>query len=322
MTATLLPFAASSLIALSAGTPASGAVMADEPAIEQSVDASADAESDAHRGRSSRDGGSRSRSNAHSDAPRGASSHAARPAQAAAPAHREPAHREASHRAPAHRAPPPPPPHHARPAPPPPRGVVVVHTRPAPPPPPARAVVVHDDAPSKSSKRGLDRNNSFSVGLRTGSYLGGYENGASYGDFGLGLAARYRPTESLGFELAYSVHSDSWNDEADRNNRPLSASAELFAFPWAAVSPYAIGGLTYTSRDIDEELSVDARNTETVETESAMFGPHLGVGIEFAIGDQASLNFEGRATQYLNLSSDDQTSPAALQGTMGLNWYF
>lgn len=341
MTATLLPFAASSLIALSAGTPAGGAAMADETVVEVSVEQGDEANRGSSRARTNdarRDGGSghvaaeggerrdgnrgappadsRGRSAGHSDAPRHASSHA------------QPAHSAHHGHATQHRAPPPPPRNtvvvHTRPAPPPPPRAVVVHTRPAPPP---RAVVVHDDRGARSDggrdqPRGLDRTNSFSVGLRTGSYLGGYDNGASYGDFGLGLAARYRPDESLGFELAYGVHSDSWNEESERTTRPLTASAELFAFPRSTVSPYAIGGLTYTSRTIDETLSLDSRTTQSVQTEEALFGPHVGVGIEFAVGEQASLNFEGRATHYLNVSSDDLTSPAALQGTMGLNFYF
>ena len=151
--------------------------------------------------------------------------------------------------------------------------------------------------------------------------MGGYDAGPGFGDFGLGLAARYRAAEALGFEIAWQHHDQTWSPESERVNQPLSASVELFGFPWAKVNPYVLAGVTWTNRVYNDEY-FDGFSTVYVCTEDALFGPHGGLGIELAVGKKASVNFEARAIGYVNKPVEDPTIPAALQGNMGFNFYF
>ncbi|RME29076.1 MAG: hypothetical protein D6798_01030, partial [Deltaproteobacteria bacterium] len=194
------------------------------------------------------------------------------------------------------------------------------------PPPRAHRVVVVDGAGRRvknapAPSRAVDRNNSFSVGLRGGSYISGYDDGASYGDLGLGLSLSYRPVEAIGLDLTWMHHSDSWDETAERTQDPISASVELFAFPWTRVSPYAFVGLTSTPRAADDTYF---HGTEEVhyQANDALFGPHAGLGIEFAVGQSASLSFDGRYIGYVDVHDGDTALPGALQGQMGLNFYF
>lgn len=172
--------------------------------------------------------------------------------------------------------------------------------------------------PSNAPKREVSRDGEWSVGLRGASYLSGFQDGSSYGDAGLGVAVRYRPIESLGFEAAWTYHDSAWSGEATRIQQPLQVSAQLFAFPWSRVSPYVLGGITMTDRNIAEPAVFGT----TFETEQDLWGPHGGLGIEFGLGKSASLNFDARFIGYVNKPSDDPARTGALQANMGLNFYF
>ncbi|MCB9779681.1 MAG: hypothetical protein H6742_14040 [Alphaproteobacteria bacterium] len=194
------------------------------------------------------------------------------------------------------------------------------------PPPATHRVVVVDNSGQRvkgatKPQRAVDRNNSFSVGLRSGSYMSGYQNGGSYGDLGMGVALRYRPHEAVALEMAWLHHSDSWDEHAERAQDPLSASVELFAFPWTRVSPYALLGVTMTPRAADDSYANRAGPQE-YQANDALFGPHAGLGIEFAIGKKMSLNFDGRYIGYVDVQPEDVAVPAAFQGNMGLNFHF
>jgi len=169
--------------------------------------------------------------------------------------------------------------------------------------------------------RQVDRTRQFAVGLRGGRYMSGYQQGPSFGDFGMGIAARYRAAEALGFEVSWAHHDQTWSEDTERWSQPLAASAQLFAFPWTKVNPYLSGGLTWTSRCYNDAI-YKGPNQTTVEAEDTLFGPHLGLGLELGVGDNASINLEGRGMAYLNKSADDQSAPSALQGTAGFNLYF
>ena len=193
-------------------------------------------------------------------------------------------------------------------------------------PPPRRHVVVVDGSGQRvmsadEPARAVDRNHSLSVGLRGGSYISGYEDGGSYGDLGMGLALRYRPVESVGLEMSWMHHSDTWDNHQERAQDPLSASVQLFAFPWTRVSPYASVGLTATPRATEDRYFNGLENV-TYTANDALFGPHLGLGIEFAVGQKASLGFEGRYIGYIDRQPNDAAFPGAFQGSMGLNMYF
>jgi hypothetical protein len=112
-------------------------------------------------------------------------------------------------------------------------------------------------------------------------------------------------------EVAYTHHRDSWEQVAQETTSPLSVSGQLFAFPWTRVSPYATAGYTWTT------LTDGARSGQVK-------GPHAGLGLELALGESAALGLEGRYTHYGDFDQlpRNTTSAGALQGTLGLNFYF
>jgi len=177
-----------------------------------------------------------------------------------------------------------------------------------------------ESAPAPLPTRQIDRASTFSVGLRTGSYLSGYEDGGDFADFGMGVTARFRPVESLGFEMAYSFHDDTFSPDTERSTSMLQPSLQAFAFPWARVSPYATLGLTWTNRTYRDSWS-DGTNQRLTEVQDTSFGPHLGGGLEVSLGRNASIDLEIRGIGYLNAQEAD-TLPGATQATMGANFYF
>ncbi|MBN1335044.1 MAG: hypothetical protein JXB39_03690 [Deltaproteobacteria bacterium] len=177
--------------------------------------------------------------------------------------------------------------------------------------------------PQAEAHRQVERAHTFALGVRGGSYLGDYHGSGGFGDFGLGIAARYRAAEALGFELAWQIHDNTWSQDSERITKPFSASVELFAFPWRKVNPYALAGLTWTRRNYEDVLhDVWGEESGDVTRQDTLFGPHFGVGLELGVGSRASLNVEGRAVGYLNVDAEDPTVPSALQGTLGMNLYF
>src|SRR5690606_8099161 len=138
-------------------------------------------------------------------------------------------------------------------------------------------------------ERAIDRNNSLAVGLRAGSLLSGYGQDGRYSDVGAGIAARYRPAETIGLEVALQHHDQSWTSESLRSQTMGSASVELFAWPWTRVSPYAIGGLTYTSRSMADEVRT-FDGVQNIDAGSPLVGPHAGLGLELALGKSVALD--------------------------------
>lgn len=166
-------------------------------------------------------------------------------------------------------------------------------------------------------KRQVDRAGKFSLGLRGASYLSGFQSGGSYGDSGLGIAARYRPIDAFGVEVQWTYHDATWSQATARIQQPLSVSGELFAFPWSRVNPYVLGGLTFTDRNLNQPLVGG-----TFQTEDSLWGPHAGVGLEFGLGKSASLNLDARFIGYVNKGIDDPARAGAVQANAGLNFYF
>jgi opacity protein-like surface antigen len=189
-----------------------------------------------------------------------------------------------------------------------------------PPSRPHRVTVVEQGAGTQTIEknadkplRAVDRAGTFAIGLRGGSYMGRGADGERHADNGLGVAARFRPVEALGVEVAWSRHQDSWETDAVRTTDPLSVSGQIFAMPWTRVSPYLSAGYTWTHRSAGLQ-----GESQTLK------GPHAGLGLELAIGDSAALGVEGRYTHYgqlQNISTNYQRA-GALQGTLGMNFYF
>lgn len=235
---------------------------------------------------------------------------------------------------------------HTRPAP-----RVVVHRRPAPQvvvrtpprrivvsrPSPAHGVFVYGPRPSTHvnyrsntpqevrpadlPKRHVDRDDTFAIGLRSSVLVGGYKGGDAYGDFGLGVNLRYRPVEAFAAELAISHHNEEWNPETQRAQTTGQASGMLFLSPWSRLSPYALAGLTVNGRHIDDDVAL-AGGDATVKGEGILWGPHAGVGLEIALGENLALDVDARYTAYVNQSSEDISHPGALTVGGGIVAHF
>jgi len=177
-----------------------------------------------------------------------------------------------------------------------------------------------DNSPVPMPSRKIDRDGAFSVGLTTGSYAWGYDLGGDFSDFGLGVTTRFRPVEGLGFELAYSVHDDTFDGETERTTTMLSPSVQVFVAPWSRISPYASVGVTFAERAYDD-VWTDGFEEFTTQINDSSFGPHLGIGLEIALGQNAAINFEARAIGYLD-NQEGGTLPGAVQSTFGAQWYF
>jgi opacity protein-like surface antigen len=169
-------------------------------------------------------------------------------------------------------------------------------------------------------RRKIDRDGAFSVGLTTGSYASGYDLGGDFSDFGMGVTARFRPVEGLGLEVAYSVHDDTFDGETERTTTMLAPSIQAFIAPWSRVSPYASVGVTFAERAYDDTWT-DGHEEFTTQINDSSFGPHVGIGLEIALGQNAALNFEARAIGYLD-NQQGGTIPGAVQSTFGAQWYF
>ncbi len=199
------------------------------------------------------------------------------------------------------------------------------------PPPSGRDVVVvqHMGQDTQVLKqeaaptRAVDRRRSLALGALGGSYYSGTPDGQSYGDLGLGLLGRFRATESLGVEFAWTHHDQGLTQWTDRANNPMQLSAQLFAFPWTRVSPYVTAGYTWNNRSLADQWTNETtgQQIETV-SKSTLRGPHAGLGLEFAIGQSAALGLDLRYIRWMGQEANDPTSPNALRGTAGLTFYF
>ncbi len=169
--------------------------------------------------------------------------------------------------------------------------------------------------------RKVDRNGDFGVGITTGTYLSGYDEGGDFSDFGLGVSASFRPVETVGLELGYSYHNDTFDSTSERTTSLIQPSVNVYAFPWTRVSPYASLGLTWASRSYEDTWS-DGFTQQTETVSSTAFGPSLGAGIEFNLAEAASLDLEAKYNGFVNVGADDPNVPGALQAGAGLTFYF
>ena len=191
-------------------------------------------------------------------------------------------------------------------------------------PPPARRMVGGVDAGPSDDPRAVNRNGDLGIGFVAGSYMSTYRGGyGSYGDFGMGLNLTWRPTEAVGFEGAWTRHMDSWDEDvsSERVSDVFSGSMKLYAMPWTRVAPYLSVGVTGTQRQFEDTYS-DGFSTQTETVDDTLVGPHIGLGVELAVGRSAAFDFEGRAVGYMNKLPDDPAAPFAFQATGGLKLYF
>ena len=184
----------------------------------------------------------------------------------------------------------------------------------------SRNVVVEE---AHLPSRTLDRSGSVAVGIQGGSIFSGYEDASGYADAGLGLGVRYRPAEAIGLEASVTHYNQTFNPQSERLQTVGQVSAELFAFPWTRVSPYAIGGLTFNARQFDDDRLNDfSGNVDNYRTADLQWGPHAGLGIEFALGHSVAIDLEARYTGFVTGRDDDPTLGGAFQTTAGLKAHF
>jgi len=159
--------------------------------------------------------------------------------------------------------------------------------------------------------RAVDRNDSFRLGFQGGTYNSAFYDGAAgFGDAGIGFNAAYRPVESVGFELTHTYFDNTFDEASTRQTSTSQASVNVYAVPWKRVSPYLNLG-----------ASMSRRSYDGVDIHSTAYGPHAGLGLEFAVGERAAIDLRGQYIGYLNVADDAQV-PGALQGTGGLSFYF
>lgn len=195
----------------------------------------------------------------------------------------------------------------------------------APPPPVARREVA--DAPpsggvSPKAKKKLDRSHTLAVGVRGGSLFGGYEAGEMFVDPGIGLAVRYRPEAAVGLEIsAIRFDPTAFLDDSPRVHALWDGSVEYFFAAKSPVSPYVLGGVTYTARRFDDEFRADGR-TGTLRARDANWGPHAGAGLEIALGRSVAIDLEGRYTALMTAPIEDPTFPGVVTANAAAMLHF
>jgi len=203
------------------------------------------------------------------------------------------------------------------------RTVVVVQT----PPPPPRVVAVAStnvQTPPVTSEfqreRHVARGNTWALGVSMGSLVSGSRFEGMYGDFGLGLTGRYRPTEHFGIEVAGTYYDNKWNADSTRRQGQLSASAMAFAVPWAKVTPFVVGGLTTEFRNV--ALQAPGEGAGFVQSSGTLFGPHIGGGLEFNFGRHVALDIDARYAYFVNVRDIDPSHRGALTANATVLWHF
>ena len=166
-----------------------------------------------------------------------------------------------------------------------------------------KTVVAKKDLPERS----VDRKQTIAAGLRAGTLMHGYSNGASHSDLGLGAMIRYRPTEALGIQADLTHHADQILG-AERGQTIAAVSGQVFVFTWNSFSPYALVGFTSNGRGQIPGLGEQAN----------MNGAHIGAGLEVSLGGNTAFDAEARYIGWLNQDVAELSNPSALQVTGGL----
>ena len=175
---------------------------------------------------------------------------------------------------------------------------------------------------SQVPDRAVERDNSLAIGISGGSIVGGYDDAAPFADPGVAGTIRYRPDESVGLQATIGSFGMK-SDDSFRTNTSVQASAMIFAYPWTRVSPYVLGGVTWDARNYNDayrDLSTDA--VGRLDQEDVQWGPHLGGGVEIAIGKSVAVDVDARYTGFVTADDTDPTLPGALQTGVGVLVHF
>jgi opacity protein-like surface antigen len=128
----------------------------------------------------------------------------------------------------------------------------------------------------------------------------------------------------VGLEFALSTHAENWDSSSERDHTVTQGSVMLFASPWSRISPYALAGVTHTSRDVNDEiLDRSTDQVTTVSTRAPQYGLHGGLGVEFSVGKNLAFDLEARYVGYVNETNpEDPSIPGAFTTTAGFLVYF
>jgi len=191
-------------------------------------------------------------------------------------------------------------------------------------PPPSRHEVVYveknvvtgSSSRVEAPRRAVDRGGSLAVGIKGGALVerqtlvdASERVGQVTGDTGYGIAARYRPIESLGIEASWMRHEDL---DGALVRDPVSLSGQLFAFPWTRMSPHVSAGVSFDGPGSQAHSPDGGRR----------FTPHAGLGLELALGRSVAFDIEARYLSEMQALSDDPLSDGAVQATAGLMVHF
>jgi len=193
---------------------------------------------------------------------------------------------------------------------------VFVYTPPARP----QSVQVVEERPNGSTacvaapRRAIDRRGDLSLGLHGAGRVGVDPATASAGTatVGGGLTGRYRLVDPLGVELSWSRTLSDWETPDPLSINTFSASGQLFAFPWTRLSPYLSVG--YTGERVRPSAAAEALIAR---------GPHAGLGLELALGENAAIGAELRGTGLLPVGGDPAEGRRfGAQALAGFHLYF
>ena len=178
-------------------------------------------------------------------------------------------------------------------------------------------------------RRGALHVGESSFGISGMTHRSQYANGEGYSDPGLRFTLKHRNTKHVGVELSGGMAGTNFYSLEGRSDRrvsiPVQLSASYHLFPKSSIQPYGLVGLTLEARDF-QQVAYDGGAFYYSEErfQDMRMGSHVGLGLEWMLGEDLSLNADARWVNF-SLASDqslEQTSPYGLTTNIGLNFFF
>jgi outer membrane protein OmpA-like peptidoglycan-associated protein len=138
----------------------------------------------------------------------------------------------------------------------------------------------------------------------------------------------YQFTPSLGFGIAYNygnypelqTDADGTFTNAVESRSQIQAMFRYFVFPSSRITPFVQLGVGYSFEpDFSEATDVQPGGADALETTSG-WGPHVGLGLDFLIGQKFSLFLEGSGTFYFPDNAIDGTDPRTQGDKADFDW--
>ncbi len=113
---------------------------------------------------------------------------------------------------------------------------------------------------------------------------------------GLGVSLRYRPVPHFAFDAGLDFVGGIDYEGNERTESALLLNGIVFFNPKDKVQVYAIGGLGFSSAEVNEMSTLQTADGELIESEErkefSYFGGQLGMGLEFRVGRKTALNLD------------------------------